>query len=376
MESHSLPIGVEEEYQLCDPDTGDLKPAVDAILEAAGPELEERLGYELLHSVLEANTERASDVAEAMARIRALRCEVIELAAPLGVAIGIGGVHPFASWRDQEFVDTEAYQWVGHQLRYLARRNLSFGLHVHLGIPDPEARVYVANQLRRWCAPLLALSANAPFFEGTDTGFQTIRMHVFGSFPRTGYAPRFQDWSHYMRVIEKLTASGAITKPRQVWWNVRSHVTYETVELRMLDMQICLDRTRALVALSQAVTAELLSRWEAREPEWELEPAFLADGWFKAQRFGWDEPIAHPVTGETVRLRDEIEEMLRLARPWAAALGTTADAIDGVRRILADGPEADWQREEWRSRGRDLGALQRRIFARVRDDARCESLVS
>lgn len=376
MESHSLPIGVEEEYQLCDPDTGDLKPAVDAILEAAGPELEERLGYELLHSVLEANTERASDVAEAMARIRALRCEVIELAAPLGVAIGIGGVHPFASWRDQEFVDTEAYQWVGHQLRYLARRNLSFGLHVHLGIPDPEARVYVANQLRRWCAPLLALSANAPFFEGTDTGFQTIRMHVFGSFPRTGYAPRFQDWSHYMRVIEKLTASGAITKPRQVWWNVRPHVTYETVELRMLDMQICLDRTRALVALSQAVTAELLSRWEAREPEWELEPAFLADGWFKAQRFGWDEPIAHPVTGETVRLRDEIEEMLRLARPWAAALGTTADAIDGVRRILADGPEADWQREEWRSRGRDLGALQRRIFARVRDDARCESLVS
>jgi len=376
MESHSLPIGVEEEYQLCDPDTGDLKPAVDAILEAAGPELEERLGYELLHSVLEANTERASDVAEAMARIRALRCEVIELAAPLGVAIGIGGVHPFASWRDQEFVDTEAYQWVGHQLRYLARRNLSFGLHVHLGIPDPEARVYVANQLRRWCAPLLALSANAPFFEGTDTGFQTIRMHVFGSFPRTGYAPRFQDWSHYMRVIEKLTASGAITKPRQVWWNVRPHVTYETVELRMLDMQICLDRTRALVALSQAVTAELLSRWEAREPEWELEPAFLADGWFKAQRFGWDEPIAHPVTGETVRLRDEIEEMLRLARPWAAALGTTADAIDGVRRILADGPEADWQREEWRSQGRDLGALQRRIFARVRDDARCESLVS
>jgi carboxylate-amine ligase len=371
----SLPVGVEEEYQLCDPESGDLTPAVDAILEAAGPELREILGYELLHTVLEGSIARSADVGEAMTRVRALRCDVLEVAAPLGVAIGIGGVHPFARWQDQEFVATEAYQWVGHQLQYLARRNLSFGLHVHVQVEDPEARVYVANQLRRWCAPLLALSANAPFFEGADTGFETIRMHVFGSFPRTGFAPRFEDWAHHTRVLDALTASGAITKPRQVWWNVRPHVMYPTVELRMLDMQIGLDRIRTLVALSQAVVAELLSRWEAREPEWELEPAYLADGWFKAQRFGWDEPIAHPVTGETVRLLDEIEEMLRLARPWAAALGTAADAIDGTRRILAEGPEADWQRKEWQAGGRDLGALQRRIFARVRQEARCEALV-
>lgn len=370
-----LPIGVEEEYQLCDPDTGDLTPAIEAVLGAASPELRERLGYELLHTVLEGNIERSVDFAEAMGRVRALRCDVLEVAASLGVAIGIGGVHPFARWQDQDFVDTPAYQWVGRQLRYLARRNLSFGLHVHVQIEDPEARVYVANQLRRWCAPLLALSANSPFFDGADTGFQSIRVHVFGSFPRTGFAPRFRDWSHYMRVIDRLTDSGAITAPRQVWWNVRPHVTYSTVELRMLDMQIGLDRTRALVALSQAATADLVSRWEAAEPEWELEPAWLADGWFKAQRFGWDEPVAHPITGETVSLRDEIEEMLRLARPWAAELGTTADAIDGTRRILAEGPEADWQRREWEANGRDLGALQRRIFGRVRDEARCEALV-
>jgi carboxylate-amine ligase len=151
-------------------------------------------------------------------------------------------------------------------------------------------------------------------------------------------------------------------------------VTYPTVELRMLDMQIGLERTRALVALSQALAAELLSRWEAREPEWELEPAFLADGWFKAQRFGWNEPIAHPITGETITIRDEIEEMLRLARPWAASLGTS-EAVDGTRRILAEGSEADWQRRQWEESGWDLRALQRRIFARVRDEARCEALV-
>jgi carboxylate-amine ligase len=375
MEPLSFPIGVEEEYQLCDPETGDLTPAVEALLGAADPELRARLGYELLHTVLEGNIEKSADVTAAMARVRALRCDVLEVAAPLGVAIGIGGVHPFARWQDQDFVDTPAYQWVGRQLRYLARRNLSFGMHVHVEVADPEARVYVANQLRRWCAPLLALSANAPFFEGADTGFQTIRMHVFGSFPRTGFAPRFEDWSHHTRVIEALISSGAITAPRQVWWNVRPHVTYPTVELRMLDMQIGLERTRALVALAQALAAELLSRWEAREPEWELEPAYLADGWFKAQRFGWEEPIAHPITGETIKLRDEIEEMLRLARPWAVALGTSAEAIDGTRRILSEGPESDWQRREWEECDRDLAALQRRIFARVRDEARCEALV-
>jgi carboxylate-amine ligase len=374
--THSLPLGVEEEFQLCDPESGDLTPVVDRVLRAAPPELAERLGYELLHTVIEGNILKSADLGEALARVRALRCDLLEIAASLGVAIGIGGVHPFARWQDQDFVGTDAYQWVGRQLQYLARRNLSFGLHVHIEVEDPEARVYVANQLRRWCAPLLALSANAPFFEGADTGFQTIRMHVFGSFPRTGFAPRFESWAHYMRVIDALIASGGITAPRQVWWNVRPHVAYPTVEFRMLDMQIGLDRTRALVGLAQALGAELLSRWEAREPEWQLEPAFLADGWFKAQRFGWQEPIAHPISGETVTLLEEIEEMLRLARPWAAALGTAADAIDGTRRIVDDGPECEWQRREWEECGRDLAALQRRIFARVRDEARCEALVS
>ena len=373
--THSLPLGVEEEFQLCDPETGDLTPVVDKILSAAPSELAERLGYELLHTVIEANILKSADLAEAIARVRALRCDLLEIAASMGVAIGIGGVHPFARWQDQDFVATDAYQWVGRQLQYLARRNLSFGLHVHIEVEDPEARVYVANQLRRWCAPLLALSANAPFFEGADTGFQTIRMHVFGSFPRTGFAPRFASWSHYMRIIDALIASGGITAPRQVWWNVRPHVAYPTVEFRMLDMQIGLERTRALVGLAPALGAELLSRWEAREPEWQLEPAFLADGWFKAQRFGWQEPITHPISGETVTLLDEIEEMLRLARPWAAALGTAADAIDGARKILDEGPECDWQRREWEDCGRDLPALQRRIFARVRDEARCEAVV-
>lgn len=366
-------LGVEEEYQLCDPATGDLVPAVDTLLAAAPEELRGQLGYELLHTVLEADTPVAADVDEAMAQVRRLRCAIMDLAEGQGVAIGVGGVHPFADWRVQGFVDTPGYQWVGHQLRYLAQRNLSFGLHVHVGVEDEDARIYVANQLRRWCAPLLALSANSPFFEGVDTGFQTIRMHVFGSFPRTGFAPRFRDWSHYLRVLDGLTRSGGITAPRQVWWNVRAHVTYPTVELRMLDMQIGLDRTRTFVALSQALVAALVAAWEAGEPEWELEPAFLADGWFKAQRFDWEATIAHPLSGATVTLLDEIHALGEAVRPWAERLGTGPAAIGGLERILEQGPECDWQRAELSVAG-DLAELQRRIVARVRREARCHDL--
>ncbi|MGH7571875.1 MAG: carboxylate-amine ligase [Gemmatimonadota bacterium] len=366
-------LGVEEEYQLCDPATGDLKPAVDTLLAAAPEELRDRLGYELLHTVLEANTGVAADVDDAAMQVRRLRCAIMDLAERQGVAIGIGGVHPFASWRDQEFVDTPGYQWVGHQLQYLARRNLSFGLHVHVGVEDEDARIYVANQLRRWCAPLLALSANSPFFEGADTGFRTIRMHVFGSFPRTGFAPRFRDWRHYLEVIDGLTRSGGITVPRQAWWNVRAHLTYPTVELRMLDMQIGLDRTRTFTALAQALVAGLVASYEAGEPEWELEPAFLGDGWFKAQRFGWDAQIAHPITGQTTTLEEEIYALREAARPWAAALGTEEIALGGIDRILEEGPECAWQRTVYAETG-DLAELQRRIIERVWREARCGDL--
>ncbi|HUP01039.1 MAG TPA: YbdK family carboxylate-amine ligase [Gemmatimonadota bacterium] len=373
--ARTITLGIEEEFQLCDPETGDLTPAVDSLLAAAAPPLRGRLAYELLHTVLEGNIAVADDLDQAMERVRELRCSILELADAHGVAIGIGGVHPFARWQDQDFVDTPGYQWVGDQLQYLARRNLSFGLHVHVGIEDGDARVYVANQFRRWCAPLLALSANAPFFEGADTGFRTIRMHVFGSFPRTGFAPPFRSWRHYMRVLDRLTASGAITAPRQAWWNVRPHVTYGTVELRMLDMQIDLGRTRTFVALAQALTAGLLADYEAGVPEWDLEPAFLADGWFKAQRFGWEARVAHPASGETVTLLDEIRALEDAARPWAEELGIEDAAIEGLEQILASGPEADWQRARWRETRQDLGALQRRIFARVRQGARCGELV-
>jgi len=371
-----LTLGVEEEYQICDPSTGDLTPVVDQLLAAAPPELRDHLGYELLHTVLEGDIPIASSVDEAVESVRQMRCSVIALAESQAVAIGIGGAHPFADWRDQGFVDTPGYQWVGHQLQYLARRNMSFGLHVHVGVENDDARVYVANQLRRWCAPLLALSANAPFFEGVDTGFQTIRMHVFGSFPRTGFPPRFRDWSHFVDVTEGLMASGAITAPRQVWWNVRPHMTYGTVELRMLDMQFDLERVRTFVALSQALTAGLWADFEAGRPEWELEPAYLEDGWFKAQRFDWDAQIAHPVSGEVATLRQEMEALREVARPWAAELGTSAAAIEGLDRILADGPETDWQRARWAEANHDLQQLQREIIKRVKADARCEQSVS
>ncbi|MCK5440132.1 MAG: hypothetical protein KAI97_09315, partial [Gemmatimonadetes bacterium] len=148
------------------------------------------------------------------------------------------------------------------------------------------------------------------------------------------------------------------------------------VELRMLDMQFDLERVRTFVALSQALTAGLLADFEAGHPEWELEPGYLEDGWFKAQRFDWDAQVADPVSGEVVTLRQEMETLREVARPWAAELGTSAAAIEGLDRILADGPEADWQRARWAEVDHDLQQLQREIIKRVKADARCEQSVS
>ena len=335
-------LGIEEEYQVCDPRTGDLAPDVERILGAAAPALRERLSYELLHTVLEGNTPVARSVDEGMAMLLGLRRELFALADGLGLALGLSGAHPFARWQDQRFVDTPDYQWVGDQLRYLARRNLSFGFHVHVGIADAEERVSVNNRLRRWQAPLLALSCSSPFFEGAPTGFLSIRTHVFGAFPRTGYPPRFRGHADYLATIQSLIAAGSITKGRQVWWNVRPRETYRTVEVRVMDVQISLRRVRAFTAACQALVARHLREIRDGLPEEDLRAAFLADAQFKAMRFGLDGNIVDPASGVTLTMREAAESLIEWASPAARELGTEAD-LRILEEILAQGTEAESQ---------------------------------
>ncbi len=364
--ANNLTLGIEEEYQVCDPRTGNLAPGVERILEAAPPPLRERLSYELLHTVLEGNTAVSATVDEALANVLALRRELFGLAERLDLALGLSGTHPFARWSDQEFVDTPDYQWVGDQLRYLARRNLSFGLHVHVGVADPEARVSVNNRLRRWLAPLLALSCSSPFFEGIDTGFLSIRTHVFGAFPRTGYPPRFRSHADWRATVDALIAAGSIAKARQIWWNVRPRESYRTVEVRVTDVQVSLRRLRGLTAAVQALVAADLRDIRDGRGEEHLRDAYLADALFKAMRFGLEGAIADPASGVALPMRDAVGLMLERALPSARELGTEAD-VRILEEVLARGTEAEEQLALRRELG-DLGRVQLRLLERAREE--------
>ncbi|MBA2565710.1 MAG: YbdK family carboxylate-amine ligase [Gemmatimonadetes bacterium] len=366
-----LTLGIEEEYQICDARSGDLAPGIERLLAAAPPGLRQRLSYELLHTVLESNTAVADTVEDATAKLADLRRQLFALAEPLELALGLSGTHPFANWRAQRFVDTPDYQWVGDQLRYLALRNLSFGLHVHVGVDDPEARVSVTNRLRRWMAPLLALSASSPFLEGVVTGFQSIRTQVFGSFPRTGFPPVFRSHADYMAAIAALVAAGSITKPRQVWWNVRPRETFRTVEVRVMDVQLSLRRVRGFAAVAQALVAAHLREIRDGLGEQDLREAFLSDALFKAMRFGLEARIPDAVNGSPRTMRDAVEEMLEWALPAASELGTEAD-LSILEEILERGTEADTQLELLREVD-DISRVQLRLLERAREEVAAPS---
>ena len=179
-------LGIEEEYQLCDPETGALMPAANRLIESAPEDLRRVLSYDLIQGLIEVNSGVSGSVADGMADIAGRRREVQALAEAHGLTLGITGTHPFADPDKTEFVKTDAYRWVRNQLHYVARRNITFGMHVHVGVDDAERAIYVANRLRAWIGPLIALAANSPFLDDRDTGWDSARSFAFGMFPRSG----------------------------------------------------------------------------------------------------------------------------------------------------------------------------------------------
>lgn len=356
-----LTLGVEEEYMLCSPETGDLVPRVDEFMSLLDEETRKRFSYELLLSEIESNTLVARNVDEAMDGVVALRQKAYEVCESLGIQLGINGTHPFARWQDQQFVKTEDYQWVANQLQYYARRNITYGLHVHVGVDDPELAVHLNNGLRRWLAPLLALSANSPFFEGVRTGMYSTRTMQFGAFPRTNIPPAFHDFSEYEMIIKKFIASGAIYKPRQIWWKIRPHVDYGTIEFRVCDIQNSLERTRFFIALSQALVGQTLKDFQSGIMEPVLSEEFLNDALWKANRFGLDCDIIGPHTGNILSMRDAVGHMIEYATPTADELGTL-EYFETVEEILATGNEAQQQLRMYYDLNRDIRTLNKKIL--------------
>ena len=354
-------IGIEEEFQLCDPESGDLVPKADEIMASASPELRKHLSYDLLLTLIEANTKISASVEEGIEDLLDKRRQVQALAEQSLCTLGMTGTHPYADPHEQRFVSTPDYQWVREQLGYIAQRNITFGLHVHIGVDDAERAVYVANRMRLWIGPLIALAANSPYLDGVDTGWDAARVYAFGAFPRAGIPPRLKSYDAFAAQMDVLIDAGAITKPRQIWWNVRVHPQYGTVEFRACDVQSSVPRTAAIVALVQALVVAYGDAHRAGQPEPYLPGAYLEDLRWKGMRFGLNADVIDAETAEVISMPSLVERMVEVAWPAATKLGTT-QYLDLVPEILQTGNGATAQREALVAEGGDLRKLQHRLL--------------
>src|SRR5690348_12052517 len=253
-------IGIEEELMILDAESLELVNAIESMIEDA-PSGE--IKPELMESVLEVSTDPCPNTAQAAEQLRALRRQVAQTAAERNLSIGSAGTHPFAMWEDQRIVARPRYRDLISALRFVARQELIFGMHVHVGVDDPDKAIHVANGMRVHLAVLLALSTNSPFWRADATGLLSARTPIFRTFPRVGIPPHYRDWAHYESEIAFMVESGVMEDYTWLWYDVRPHPKFGTVEVRVCDSQTRVEHTLALAALVQAMVKELCEHYEA-----------------------------------------------------------------------------------------------------------------
>src|SRR3954468_19436332 len=276
-------VGIEEELMILDPDSYALVNAIDDLL-ADSPDGE--IKPELMESVLEISTNPCPDVREAGTALRALRRQVRDIADKRGLLIGSAGTHPLARWEDQRITAAPRYRDLVSELRFVARQEIIFGLHVHVGIDDPDKAIYVANGMRVHVPILLALSANSPYWRSDATGLASTRVPIFRQFPRIGIPPSYDDWADYERRIGFMMSSGAIKDYTYLWFDVRPHPNLGTVEIRAMDAQTRVEHTLAITALIQAMVCELAGAFESGRPLSDVPHEMLEEDKWLAARHG------------------------------------------------------------------------------------------
>ena len=345
-------VGVEEEYMICDPSTGELINRANEIMGSIDPDLQQRFSYELLLSEIEINTSVCKDVDEAVNELCDLRNHVRILGEKLDYRIGISGTHPTALPEDQKFVENNSYNWVSDQLHYYAERNITFATHVHVSVPDGETAVHVTNSLRQWIAPLLALSSNSPFYAGEYTHFKSARTMQFGAFPRTNIPPYFESYTHYENMVADYLKIESISKSRQIWWKLRPHMDFGTIEFRMLDIQRSLTKTKMFIALIQALVFQATEDYKSGKLNEDFSSEFLADSLWKASRFNFNAKIIDVNSNAIVTMEAKIKEMVKYATKALTDFGNT-DILFTIDDILKNGSEGDDQLDIFESNGID-----------------------
>ncbi len=354
MNRPSFSIGIEEEYQTIDPETFDLRSHIQTELMAMGRlVMKEKVKSEMHQAVVEVGTGVCRNMAEAREDLVDLRRHMVGLAEKHGLALVAGATHPFADWRVQDISPDERYTQVVEDMQLVARSNLIFGLHVHVGVEDRETAIHLMNQVRYFLPHLLALSTNSPFWLGMKTGLKSYRCKVFDKFPRTNIPDTFTCWADYEAFVNLLIRTNCIDNAKKIWWDVRPHPFFPTIEVRICDLPMRVNETLGIAALIQATVYTLWKLLEKNQAWRPYSRALIMENKWRASRYGIQGSLIDFGRETEVPERQLLEEYLQMVDEAVDELGSRQE-IEHVRWIMEHGTGADRQLEVFERSGNDL----------------------
>ncbi len=337
-------LGIEEEFQLIDPETRDLRSHIHQLLEAG--QMKDEIKAELHQSVIEVGTPICQDIHEARREVVRLRSGLANLVRQNGLTIAAAGTHPFARWQDQLITPHPRYAEIIEDLQQVARANLIFGLHVHVGIDDREVAVHIMNAARYFLPHIFALSTNSPFWEGRNTGLKSYRSKIFDRFPRTGIPDHFVSLAEYDNYIKLLIKTRCIDNAKKIWWDIRMHPFFDTLEFRICDVPMRIEETLTLAALCQAVTAKLYKLIKKNLGFRLYRRILINENKWRAARYGISGKLIDYGKQEEVDCVALLNELLEFIDDVVDELGSR-EALSYVHEIVRGGTGADRQIAVW-----------------------------
>ena len=344
-----LTIGIEEEFQIVDGD-GQLKSHIDTLLKAAAGRLGDQIKPEMMQSVVEVGTKICRDIGEARDEITRLRGTLVGLLRPAGLRLASAGTHPFSHWQEQEITEHERYKILEEELQDVIRELLIFGTHVHVGIPERDRRIEVMNEARYFLPHLLAISTSSPFWLARNTGLKSYRHVIWSRFPRTGIPPEFSSWDEFENYVELLVRTRSIDDGKKIWWDLRPHAFYPTIEFRVCDAATTIEESLCIAALAQAFCAKLLVLREKNLGFRKYMPALIQENKWRAIRGGMDAKLLDLGKETEVPMKDLAIEILEFVDDVVDALGSRREC-EYILTIAREGTSADRQLRVWKETG-------------------------
>lgn len=349
-------LGIEEEFQIVDPKTRELKSHVAEILDEGKLLLGEKVKPEMIQSMIEVGTGVCANIGEAREDLTKLRCIISTLARKKGLVIAAASTHPFSKWSEQLIFEHDRYKLLVDELQMVARSLLIFGLHVHVGVESPERRIHIMNAARYFLPHVLALSTSSPFWLGFNTGLKSYRSEVFKKFPRTDIPDHFESYQQYQSYVDLLIKMNCIDDGKKVWWDVRPHAHFPTLEFRICDIPTRVDDTIAIAALFQAIVAKLHALIDKNLGFRLYHRRLIQENKWRAIRYGLDGMLLDLGKQKEVPVRDLIRELLEFVDDVVDELGSRKE-IEHIHTILERGTSADEQLRVFAESGGDFNAV-------------------